>query len=285
MSADGGRPLTVVAQLLAQARRQGLTRLDAQLLLAHRLGRPRAWLIAHDDDAVDAHTAARYAADCAERARGVPVAYLVGEREFHGLMLQVTPAVLVPRPDTEVLVDWALELLDGPLANRAEPEVADLGTGSGAIALAVKHACPRVHMLALDASVPALAVAQENARRLGLDLAFLHGDWLSGLAGRRFDLLLSNPPYIDGDDPHLAALQSEPASALTPGADGLADLRRIAGQAPAHLNPGGWLLLEHGHTQADAVAAALASAGFSTITTRNDLAGLSRCTGGQWGAT
>jgi release factor glutamine methyltransferase len=274
--------LNTVAQLLAQARGQGLARLDAQLLLAHRFGRPRAWLIAHDEDAVDADTAARFAADCAERARGVPLAYLVGEREFHGLMLQVTPAVLVPRPDTEVLVDWALELLDGPLATRTEPEVADLGTGSGAIALAVKHACPRARMLALDASVSALAVARSNAQRLGLDLSFAHGDWLSGLDGRHFDLLLANPPYIDGDDPHLAALQAEPMSALTPGPDGMADLRRIADQAPAHMTPGGWLLLEHGHTQAESVAAALAAAGFGAITTRHDLAGLPRCTGGRW---
>lgn len=274
--------MSTVAQLLAQARAAGLDRLDAQLLLAHVLGKPRVWLIAHDDAAVDDEAAARFVAHSAERARGVPLAYLVGEREFHGLMLHVTPAVLVPRPDTEVLVDWALDLLDGPLADRAAPAVVDLGTGSGAIALAVKHACPRVHMLALDVSGPALDVARANARRLGLDLSFAHGDWLSGLDGQPRDLLVSNPPYIDGDDPHLAALQAEPVSALTPGPDGMADLRRIVAQAPAHLSAGAWLLLEHGHTQAEAVSAALASAGFGAIATRRDLAGLPRCTGGRW---
>jgi release factor glutamine methyltransferase len=268
--------------LLAQARAAGLDRLDAQLLLAHVLGKPRVWLIAHDDAAVADEAAARFLAHSAERARGVPLAYLVGEREFHGVMLQVTPAVLVPRPDTEVLVDWALELLDGPLADRAAPAVVDLGTGSGAIALAVKQACPRVRMLALDASRPALEVARSNAQRLGLDLSFAVGDWLSGLEGPPFDLILSNPPYIDGDDPHLAALKAEPASALTPGADGMADLRRIVAQAPAHMSAGAWLLLEHGYTQTDAVSAALASAGFSAMATHRDLAGLPRCTGGQW---
>jgi len=274
--------LSTVAQLLAGARARGLDRLDAQLLLAHRLAKPRVWLIAHDADAVAADVAMRFADDCAERARGVPLAYLVGQREFHGLMLRVTPAVLVPRPDTEVLVDWALELLGGPLADRPAPELADLGTGSGAIALAVKHACPHVRMLAIDASASALEVARANAQHLGLDLNFSVGDWLGGHPGRRFDLLLSNPPYIDGDDPHLAALQAEPAAALTPGPDGMSDLRRIVDRAGQHLNPGGWLLLEHGHTQAEAVATALGRAGFSAIGTRRDLAGLPRCTGGQW---
>lgn len=277
--------MTTIAELLREARACGLDRLDAQLLIAHRLGRPRAWLIAHDDVSVPGNMEEALHRDIAERARGVPLAYLVGTREFHGLLVHVTPEVLVPRPDTEVLVDWALELLAGPLAPVDAPAVADLGTGSGAIALAVKHGCPRAQLLALDASDAALAVARANAERLGLAVETARGDWLDGLGPRQFQLLLSNPPYIDGDDPHLAALHAEPSLALTPGADGMADLRTIARQAPAHLHVGGWLLLEHGHTQAGAVSEALCAAGFEQIHTRRDLAGRPRCTGGRWRST
>jgi len=277
--------VTTVAELLREARARGLDRLDAQLLLAHHLGRARAWLIAHEDAAVADGRSADIRRDIAERARGMPLAYLVGEREFHGLMLRVTTDVLVPRPDTEVLVDWALELLAGNLGAVSVPAVADLGTGSGAIALAVKHRCPRASVLGLDASQRALAVARDNARRLGLEVEARTGNWLAGLESRRFHLLLSNPPYIDGNDPHLAALHAEPAQALTPGVDGLCDLRAIIGQAPRHLHAGGWLLLEHGHTQGSAVEAALRTAGFERITTRPDLAGRPRCTGGCWRPT
>lgn len=272
---------TSIAALLAEARALGIDRLDAQLLVCHRIGRTRTWLIAHDDAPVNADAAAAIRHDLTERARGVPLAYLIGEREFHGLMLRVTPAVLVPRPDTEVLVDWALELLDGALAIRPTPAVADLGTGSGAIALAVKHRCPRASVLAIDASSEALAVARGNADRLAIDIEWASGDWLADVGGRSFDLVLSNPPYIDGDDPHLAALRAEPKQALTPGADGTAALRTIIDQSPAHLRPGGWLLLEHGHEQAGPVTRALKAAGFATVATRHDLAGLPRCTGGR----
>jgi release factor glutamine methyltransferase len=212
----------------------------------------------------------------------VPLAYLVGEREFHGLMLRVTPDVLVPRPDTETLVDWALELLGSDLAGKAQPQVLDLGTGSGAIALAVKHRCPRAQVTAVDSSQGALAVARANAARLGLAVDFLAGDWWSGLDARRFHLVLSNPPYIDADDPHLGALKHEPRLALSPGADGLAAIERIAAGAAAHLHQAGWLLLEHGHRQHEATTALLTRHGLRCVSTRTDLAGNPRCTGGRW---
>lgn len=274
--------MTTIAALLAQARAAGIDRLDAQLLLAHHVGRPRAWLLAHDDDTVDAEQAQACRAGFAERVRGVPLAYLVGEREFHGLMLRVTPDVLVPRPDTETLVDWALELLAGELAGEARPQVLDLGTGSGAIALAVKYRCPRAQVTAVDASEAALVVARGNGARLGLTVDFLPSDWWSGLGARRFDLVLSNPPYIDADDPHLGALKHEPRLALSPGADGLAAIERITAGAAVHLREAGWLLLEHGYRQHDATAALLKHHGLRRVSTRTDLGGHPRCTGGRW---
>ncbi|MBK1712607.1 peptide chain release factor N(5)-glutamine methyltransferase [Rubrivivax gelatinosus] len=265
-----------IREALAAGRELGVDRLDTQLLLAHRLQRTRAWLLAHDDDALEPPVAAQFGADLARRAAGVPLAYIVGEREFHGLALQVTPAVLVPRPDTEVLVDWALELL--PPEQPAQ--VLDLGTGSGAIALAVKHARPAVTVVATDVSEAALAVAAANAKRLALEVDFVAGAWWQPLAGRRFDLVLSNPPYIAGDDEHLPALRHEPRGALTPEGDGLDALRQIVAGAPAQLVPGGWLLLEHGYDQAEAVQALLLGAGFTAVTTRHDLGTQPRCTGG-----
>jgi len=278
-----------VADLLAQARRAGVDRLDAQLLLARLLGHPRAWLIAHDDHALEATQTRDFMAQLAERVRGVPLAYLLGEREFHGLMLRVTPDVLVPRPDTEVLVDWALELLatDDRAAGADDPgapaTVADLGTGSGAIALALKQAWPVAQVCAVERSPAALAVARANGQRLGLTVEWLQGDWLTPLAGHRFDLIVSNPPYIDGADTHLAALHAEPLEALTPGPDGLAALRLLARDAPSHLQPGGWLLLEHGHDQGAAVCSLLQAAGLEQVQTRRDLAGHERCTAGRLG--
>jgi release factor glutamine methyltransferase len=275
--------VSTIAALLAEARAAGVNRLDAQLLLAHHLGRPRTWLLAHDDEAIEARQAQQYRASLNDRAGGVPLAYLVGEREFHGLVLHVTRDVLVPRPDTETLVDWALELLDGPLATEPAPEVLDLGTGSGAVALAVKHRCPRARVTALDVSAAALAVARGNAARLGLQVEFVHSDWFSGLGDLRFHLVLGNPPYIDGDDPHLEALAHEPRIALTPGTDGLAAIGQIAANASRHLQDGGWLLLEHGHLQRDSVAALLSRNGLCAVASRTDLAGLPRCTGGRSG--
>ena len=266
-----------VAAALAQARALGLDRLDAQLLLAHALGQPRAWLIAHDDAALSPAQQQAFAAACRRRADGEPMAYLLGEREFHGLMLQVSPAVLVPRPDTETLVDWALELLAGLDA----PQVADLGTGSGAIALALKHAHPPAQVCAVDLSAAALKVAQANAKRLRLTLELVQGDWWQPLQGRRFHLVVSNPPYIADNDAHLHALRREPTLALTAGGDGLAALGRIVREAPVHLHAGAWLLLEHGHDQHESVQQLLVASGFVAVSTRTDLAGRPRCTGGR----
>lgn len=278
-----------VSDLLTQARAAGVDRLDAQLLLGRVLQQPRAWLIAHDDHPLDTAQAQDFLSQVAERARGIPLAYLLGEREFRGLMLRVTPDVLVPRPDTETLVDWALELLASrdrtvPADGRTTPPmVADLGTGSGAIALALKHARPTALVCAVERSPAALAVAHANGLRLGLPVEWLQGDWFTPLAGRRFDLIVSNPPYIDGADAHLAALHAEPIAALTPGPDGLADLRVLARNAPHHLQPGGWLLLEHGHDQGAAVRSLLQAEGLERVQTRCDLGGQERCTAGRRG--
>ena len=269
---------TTIAQSLAQAQAAGLARIDAQMLLLHVLGRPvndRAWLLMHDGDALAPEQGQRYAALCARRTGGEPVAYLTGHKEFWGLALAVDARVLDPRDDTETLVAWALEVL----ADHEAPRIADLGTGSGAIALALQHERPDASVLAVDASADALAVARANAERLGLPLAFHQGNWLDGLDGP-FQAIVSNPPYIRADDPHLAGLTHEPLSALASGADGLADIRQIIAQAPGRLAPGGWLLLEHGWDQAGAVQALLRAAGFAQVQGRNDLAGMARCSGG-----
>jgi release factor glutamine methyltransferase len=269
-----------VAQALAAAHAAGLDQLNAQLLVLHAAGRAsgdRAWLIAHDDAQLDSAT---FNALLARRHAGEPLAYITGQRGFFGLDLQVDRRVLDPRPDTETLVDWALDL---PLA--ANARVLDLGTGSGAIALALAHARATWQVHASDLSADALAVARANAARLKLALQWHHGAWFAALAtpGPRlepFDLITSNPPYIAEGDPHLANLTHEPALALTSGADGLDAIRDISGHAPQHLKPGGWLLLEHGYNQAAAVAQLLAQHGFEHIQTRRDLGGNLRCTGG-----
>jgi release factor glutamine methyltransferase len=263
---------------LQQAQAQGLPRLDAQLLLGHVLRQPRTWLIAHDDQTLTPLQAHAWQGVLNRRVAGEPLAYIVGKRGFHGLVLQVSPAVLVPRPETELLVDWALACL--PTAPAAT--VIDLGTGSGAVALAVKHKAPSADVTATDASAAALSVAQGNAERLQLAVRFAAGSWWQAVPGRKFGLALSNPPYIAGADEHLAALQHEPRMALTPEGDGLGALRDIIGGAPVHLLPGAWLLLEHGHDQAAAVQGLLLAGGFATPQTRLDLAGLPRCTGAVW---
>jgi release factor glutamine methyltransferase len=297
-----------LAQALRAAAAAGLDRLDAQLLLLHALGRPahdRAWLLAHDDDALPDAVRARFDDHVARRAAGEPVAYLVGEKEFHGLALRVDARVLVPRPDTETLVEWALAVLPparparsadalvdaaettgaagaaAALHEAAAPSVLDLGTGSGAIALALQRARPDLRVEAVDASAEALEVARDNAARLGLPVRFRRADWLDGTPAGACDLIVSNPPYIAAGDPHLPALVHEPASALVAGADGLDDLRRIVAAAPAHLRAGGWLLLEHGHDQAAAVRALLAAHGFVDVASREDLASIERCSGGR----
>jgi len=256
----------------------GLERLEAQLLLLHALGRApteRAWLLAHAEDALPASALPGWQDLLGRRLQGEPLAYLTGQAAFYGLDLQVDQRVLCPRADTETLVDWALALL--PPAARA----LDLGTGSGAIALALKHQRPDMQMYARDFSTDALEVARANAHRLGLEITFSQGSWLDGVQGR-FDAIVSNPPYIAQDDPHLPALAHEPLQALVSGPDGLDDVRAIIAQAPAHLEPGAWLLLEHGYDQAPAVCALLGAAGFSAVQSRQDLAGIARCSGGRW---
>ena len=268
-----------VARLLAQAR-AAIDAVDAELLLLHVLARPRSWLFAHADEAVAAADAAGFHAMVERRAQGEPVAYLTGSRGFWTLELAVTPATLVPRPDTELLVELALARLPAEAIAR----VADLGTGSGAIALSIAKERPRAQVVATDASADALEVARGNARRNGLgNVAFRAGSWLAPLAGETFDLIASNPPYIAEGDPHLARgdLRFEPAMALSSGADGLDDIRSIAGAAPAHLCPGGWLLLEHGWDQGDAVRALLGRAGFIDVATERDLEGRDRVTLGR----
>lgn len=275
--------MSTLQHALRQATLEGLDRLDAQMLLLHALGRSphdRAWLIAHDSDPVPPEAAGRWRALVQRRQAGEPVAYLLGEKEFAGLNLRVDARVLVPRPDTEVLVDWTLDTL--PVPGTLTPHLLDLGTGSGAIALAVATRRPDVLVTATDASADALAVAQANAQRLGLPVRFAHGAWLAAVPGERFAVIASNPPYIAEGDPHLAALAHEPMAALTAGADGLDDLRTIVAQAPASLQPGGWLLLEHGHDQAAAVRALLFAQGFEAVSSRKDLAGIERCSGGRW---
>ena len=293
MTALGGA-LTVDAAL-REARARGVDRLDAHLLLGAVLGRPRAWLIAHDDHHLAAAQAERFRADLARRADGVPLAYLLGEKEFHGLRLAVTPDVLVPRPDTETLVDWALDVLAELDALRADTDaevpvaplrVADLGTGSGAIALAIADACARagraVAVCGVDRSTTALAVARGNGERLGFDVEWIESDWWEALAGRRFDLLVGNPPYVATGDPHLGALRHEPIATLVAGDEGLDDLRALIAGATDHLRPGGWLLLEHGRDQAEAVRKLLHAGGLAAIVMRVDLAGAARCSGGQF---
>lgn len=274
-----------LAQALHQARELGLERIDAQLLLLHALARPdagRAWLLAHDTDALDDALHAQFIALCQRRAAGEPVAYLTGHKEFYGLPLHIDARVLDPRPDTETLVDWALEVIAPPYLNAPAPRVVDLGTGSGAIALALQSQRPSAQVWAVDASSDALDVARANADRLGLPVRFEQGNWLAPMEGASFDAIVSNPPYIASADPHLAALTHEPLQALASGTDGLEDIRTIALQAPRHLAPGGWLLLEHGYDQAEAVRALLSAAGFASVESRRDLAGVERCTGGCW---
>lgn len=247
-----------------------IDRLDAECLLAHALARPRSWLFAHAGDAVEAAAGARFATLLARRQAGEPVAYLTGVQGFWTLELEVSPATLIPRPETELLVELALARIPGGTAAR----IADLGTGSGAIALAIAKERPHAHVVATDASAPALDVARRNAAHNGIaNLEFRHGDWLAPLAGERFDLIASNPPYIADGDPHLdqGDLRFEPPSALSSGRDGLDAIRTIITAAPRHLHDGGWLLLEHGWDQGGAVRVLLAEAGFVDVETARDL--------------
>lgn len=279
-----------VASLLDDATRQiaatlGLqkreARLEARVLAAHAWQVSPAWLIAHDTDLATSAQQLAIESVLARRKAGEPVAYILGEREFFGLRFAVTPAVLIPRPDTELLVEAALHYVPG----RTPCRILDLGTGSGAIAITLAHQRPMASVVAVDASVEALAVAQINAHQLGIhNVDFIAGHWYSELAATKFDVIVSNPPYIAAADPHLDAgdLRFEPRQALASGSDGLHDLRLIIAGAPMYLVKDGWLLLEHGYDQADAVIALLQQHGFTQTTTQRDLAGLNRVSGGRW---
>ena len=268
-----------VAGLLAEAR-LAIDPVDADLLLAHVLDKPRTWLFVHAEDAVAPADAHRFRTLLARRIAGEPVAYLTGARGFWTLDLAVTPATLVPRPETELLVELAL----ARLPDEAPVRVADLGTGSGAIALAIARERPRAEVVATDASRAALDVARGNAQGNGLgNVVFRPGSWWEPLGDEVFDLIASNPPYIAEGDPHLEQgdLRFEPSMALSSGADGLDAIRTLADGAPARLRPGGWLLLEHGWDQGPAVRALLAAAGFEALATHRDLEQRDRVTLGR----
>jgi release factor glutamine methyltransferase len=257
-----------------------MPRLEAELLLAHCLEKPRSYCYAWPEAEVSAATDARYRQLLERRRCGEPMAYITGVREFWSLQLEVNEHTLIPRSDTETLVEWALEL-----ALPADASVADLGTGSGAIALALAAERPDWNVIACDSSAPALAVARRNAHRLKLDqVCFMCSDWGAALPRVGFDALVSNPPYVAEGDPHLRRgdLRYEPVTALSSGSDGLNDIRAIVSQSGELLRPGGWLLLEHGFEQASLVCQLLQDAGFGCVTTRCDLAGQPRISGGIW---
>tara|TARA_R110002049_G_scaffold188251_4_gene356598 strand:- start:3810 stop:4643 length:834 start_codon:yes stop_codon:yes gene_type:complete len=257
-------------------------RRDTEILLCHCLGKSRAWLYTWPEKAVPPETEQRFEKLLAQRRQGVPIAYLVGEREFWSLPLTVTNSTLIPRPETETLVAWVLEL---PLPETAR--VLDLGTGSGAIALAVAAERPHWQVTAVDRSADALQVAAANVAGLGLqNISLLQSDWYEGVAEECFDALLANPPYIAANDPHLTRddVRFEPRSALVAAESGLADLQQLVAGAPVQLREGGWLLLEHGFEQAAAVRSMLCDAGFGSVDTRRDMAGRERITGGRWHA-
>lgn len=251
---------------------------EARLLLARLLGRDPAWLEAHRDDLLARETAARYAQMVARRAAGEPVAYILGSREFYGREFAVTPAVLIPRPETELLVDWVMGE-----AKRAEaPRILDLGTGSGCLAVTLALELPGSRVTAVDLSRAALAVAAGNARRLGARVDFRHGDWFSAVAGERFDLIVANPPYVAEGDNHLAEgdVRFEPRSALAAGSDGLDDIRRIVGAASGHLEPEGWLAVEHGWNQGGECAKIFRQSHYRNVVQLADLSGTIRITTG-----
>ncbi|KXS31711.1 MAG: Release factor glutamine methyltransferase [Candidatus Gallionella acididurans] len=288
----------------------GSARIEVQCLLQAALQVNRAWLFTHPEQPLDADQLARYTALLERRLGGEPIAYLLGEREFYGLIFKVSPATLIPRPETELLVELALERIPLPPPQPSDEtpshstrlskndnqvagypaggrgskfRVLDLGTGSGAIALSIAHAHPDAEVVAVDASTAALEIAQFNTQQLGLgNVRLLHSDWFSALQGERFDMIVSNPPYIAAADAHLTQgdVRFEPCSALASGVDGLDDIRRICAQAKAHLNANGWMLFEHGYDQAVRVRALLQQSGFAGIFSARDLSGIERVSGG-----
>lgn len=269
--------ITTIADALRAARAR-IGPMEARLLLRHVLVCPPVWLETHDDEVLSEEAAARFVDWVARREAGEPVAYLLGYREFYGRDFTVSPAVLIPRPETELLVELAL----ARLKNKEGARILDLGTGSGCIAVTLALECPSARVSAVDASANAIRVAQSNAVNLGARVSFHQGNWFEPLANQCFDLIVSNPPYIVEGDVHLRQgdLRFEPSSALASGADGLADIRRIVGGVPRYLVSGGWLMLEHGYDQAEAVAEIFAHGGFVAIEQHRDLAGIIRVTGG-----
>lgn len=255
-------------------------RIEVQCLLQKTLNVQRVYLFAHPERSLADAEFAHYRALLQRRLQGEPIAYILGEREFFGLNFKVTNATLIPRPDTELLVELAIQRI----SPQVRCAVLDLGTGTGAIALAIAQACPKADVLASDTSLTALAVAQENARELGIsNVDFVQSDWFTALGAQRFTLIVSNPPYIAAGDPHLAQgdVRFEPVSALVSGVDGLEDIRRIITAASLHLLPGGWLLLEHGYDQAERVRSLLQQAKFDDVFSACDIAGTERVSGGQ----
>lgn len=265
-----------LGEALAAARQQ-IDRLDARLLLQYATGCTHTDLLAHPETPLSGPACAQFAAWAERRAGGEPLAYIVGESEFRGRVFQVSPAVLIPRPETEVLIDLALERLQG----LAAPRVLDLGTGSGIVAISLALECPAATVVAVDLAIDAISLARNNAGRLGARVDFREGDWFAPLAGERFDLIVSNPPYVAEGDPHLErdGLPYEPQLALTAGHDGLDCIRHIVSVAPAYLNDGGWLLFEHGYDQGAASRNLLTGAAFKAASTFPDLAGIDRVSG------
>lgn len=273
--------MTTIAAALAAARCK-LPASEARLLLGHVLQRPASWLLAHDDAALGEEDLTRFASLCARRRGGEPVPYLTGLREFYGREFLVGPGVLIPRPETELLVDLALQIVGAGGTAPRPFRVLDLGTGSGCIAISIALACAACDVTALDRSPAALGVAARNAEHLGARVRMIESDWFDALRGERFDLILANPPYIASDDPHLGQgdLRHEPVSALASGSDGLDSLRRIIAQARGFLHPGGSLWLEHGYDQGAAVRALLETSRYQKIVQHPDLAGILRVSGG-----
>lgn len=255
-------------------------RLEVQMLLQHALGVARVYLLAHAEQQLNATQQAAYGSLLQRRLNGEPIAYILGEREFFGLNLNLTSATLIPRPETELLVELALQRVSVHDSSR----ILDLGTGSGAIALAIAHARPKARVMAVDASEVALNVARANAAKLGIaNVQFQHSNWFSGLARQRYDLIVSNPPYIAANDRHLSCgdVRFEPITALASGGDGLDDIRQIVAHAADHLETGAWLLLEHGYDQAAQVVELLRKAGLMETFSARDLAGIERVSGGE----
>jgi release factor glutamine methyltransferase len=267
-----------------QAARQSLDIAEARLLLRHVLGVEAAWLEAHRDDVLARSAVEAFAALVERRTCGEPVAYLLGFREFYGREFSVTPAVLIPRPETELLVEIARGKLGSGDTASCAATLLDLGTGSGCVAITLALELPGALVAAADISAAALAVARANAGLLGADVSFVESDWFERFADQRFDCIVGNPPYVAAGDAHLAAgdLRFEPLAALACGADGLDAIRHIVAAAPRHLEPGGWLFLEHGYDQAGAIGRLLAQRGFTEIEQHPDLAGIVRASGGRW---